>query len=172
MEEAAMRRALSAGLLFALAAAPAVAQISPGVDHLEDRIIHWVGPQTRALQQQVYEQVDRAHTHPIVMTFAPMKTADCRMTGAMLVINHDGTGQFDATTLTTAAHADATWHTLISIFDAEDRPLFSTGDFAGPEMKDGKSSTPYVWTNRFTMDPAVARVVFGRIDHARISYLC
>jgi hypothetical protein len=162
------------GLCLALLAAPALAfaQSAPHEDFLEKDIIHWVGPETAKLQGMVSDEAAEGHTRPMVMPFGTVRSGDCRMTKAMLVIRHDGTGEFDATTSTRAAHADVTWHTIISIYDANNEPLFSTGDFAGPEMNDGKPSTPYVWTNRFTMDPATLRRLFSRIDHAALSYSC
>lgn len=168
-------------LLLALArAAQAQAQfgdpggmsVMPGVDELEGQIIHWVGPQVLTLQNRARDEFLSYRTRPLVMPFPPVKTGACRMTKAALVIGRDGAGEFDATTMTLAANADATWHTTITLFDAHGRPLFGTGDFAGPEMDDGKPSTPYVWVNRFTMDPATLRKVFDEIDHASLSYAC
>ncbi len=90
-----------------------------------------------------------------------MKTRDCRMTNAVLVIGRDGAGEFDATTMTLAANTAVTWHTDITLLDAHGRRLFDTGDFAGPEMNDGKplTSLSYVRVNKFTMDPATLRKV-------------
>jgi hypothetical protein len=148
------------------------AQVSPNVDMLEGKNIHWVGPQVRALQNTAYDQYVAAHKHDMVMPFQPVKTGACRMTKAVLVIRRDGTGEFDATTMTLAANTHLTWHTNISLLDSNGRPLFGTGDFVGPEMNDGKAATPYVWVNRFTMDLATMRKVYDEIDHASLSYRC
>jgi hypothetical protein len=169
-----------AAALALVLASPALAQhfgdysysVDPGQDMLEGQIIHWVGPQVRALQNMVYDEVDAAHTHPLIMSFAPMKAGDCRMTNAVFVINHDGAGEFSARTRTLAANADVTWHTQITLMDAEGRKLFETGDFVGPEMNDGKPGTQYAWVNKFTMDRATLSKVFSQIDHAQVSYAC
>ena len=82
------------------------------------------------------------------------------------------TGEFRATTLTVVSGADSTWHTDITLLDTRGRKLFDTGDFAGPEMSDGKAATPYVWLNKFTMDRATLLKVYDDIDHASLSYGC
>lgn len=106
------------------------------------------------------------------MPFGPVQTGDCRMPRGVLVIRRDGAGEFRATTLTLAGGAEATWHTDIKLLDAKGRALFDTGDFAGPEMNDGKSGTPYAWVNKFTMDRATLLKVYDDIDHASLSYVC
>jgi hypothetical protein len=166
-----MPRGAAAVAVLALASG-AGAQVTPSVDMLEGQIIHWVGPQVRVLQDKAYEQYVAAHKRDMVMPFQPVKTGACRMTKAVLVIRRDGTGEFDATTMTLAANAKLTWHTNILLLDGNGRALFGTGDFVGPEMNDGKASTPYVWVNRFTMDQATMRKVYDEIDHASLSYRC
>jgi hypothetical protein len=175
-------RAIAALLLALASATPACAQaqygdpggisVAPMIDELEGQIIHWVGPQVVGLQNRRRDEFLASHTRDMVMPFGSMKAGDCRMTNAKLVIRRDGTGEFDATTSTVASNADSTWHTTIALFAADGRPLFWTGEFAGPEMNDGKPSTPYVWVNRFTMDPATMRKVYDEIDHASLSYNC
>ena len=165
-----MRIAWVVALVLSLAT-PAAAQLfSPRRDNIDTSVMR--APQAQVLRQEAYRQVDEAHTRPRVVSLAPMKTADCRMTGAGLIIRHDGTGEVDATTLTTAAHADRTWRMKIAILDGNDRPLFDTGNFDGPEMNDGQPSKPYAWVRRFTMDPATLRKVLDGMDHTAVSYAC
>jgi hypothetical protein len=146
--------------------------VAPLTDELESQIIHWVGPQVRVLQMTAYDEFNAGRARPIVLGFSPLKTGACRMSKAKLIIRPDGTGEFEATTMTLAANADLTWRTNILLRAADGRPLFGTGDFLGPEMNDGKASMPYVWVNKFTMDPATLRKVYGEIDHASVSYAC
>jgi hypothetical protein len=131
-----------------------------------------VGPVTIELQKTASDEYYAFHTQDLVMPFGSATAGDCRMTDAHLIIRRDGTGEFRATTLTTASGADSTWHTDITLMDAEGRKLFDTGDFVGPEMNDGKAATPYSWVNKFTMDRATLRKVYDEIDHAALSYEC
>ena len=165
----------AAGLMLAWASG-ALAQMDPsglfGSNILEKWNIHWVGPVTVALQKTATEEYNAFHNRDLVMPFGPVKAGDCRMTGAHLIIRRDGTGEFQATTLTVASGADSTWHTDITLQDTKGRALFDTGDFTGPEMNDGKAATPYVWVNKFTMDSVTLRKVYDDIDHASLRYVC
>jgi hypothetical protein len=165
----------AAGLVLA-AASGAFGQTDPsgllGANPLEKWIIHWVGPVVMATQDLATEEYYAFHTNDMYLHFGPIQAGDCRMTDAHLIIRRNGTGEFAARTLTVAAGADSTWHTDIVLQDAEGRALFDTGDFAGPEMNDGKASTPYVWVNKFSMDAPTLRKVYNDIDHASLNYVC
>jgi hypothetical protein len=161
-------------LCLAILAAPAAAgaQSAPNVNILEGQIIHWIGPQTAALQTNANDLNGVGHGKPIRMPFPRMKAGHCHMSDAVLVIRKDGAGEFDATTYTDVASSGEVWRTRITLYDEHGQALFETGDFDGPVMDSAKPARRYVWVNRFSMDPAAIDKVYGRIDHAHIDYSC
>lgn len=155
-----------------LAPGLALAQTSPNQDDLESQIIHWVGPQTTALQNTSTNLYYAGQEQPIVMPFSRLNAGRCHLKNAALIIRKDGTGEFDATTYSDTVGAGDAWRTLISIFDGDGQLLFDTGDFEGPVMDGASRAKPLVWVNRFSIDHAAITRLYGRIDHGQISFGC
>lgn len=150
----------------------AFAQSAPSRDMLEGQIIHWVGAETTTLQNTANDLAKGAGGQPITLPFADQSYGSCRMINAALIIRRDGSGEFLATTYTSEVHANAVWHTIISLYDERGRLLFGTGDFTGPVMDDGRPNVHHMWVNRFTMDAATLASVYKRIDHAALAFAC
>jgi hypothetical protein len=167
-----MKTILIAAFAALLSPALAFAQSVPSVAILESQIIHWNGPEVATLQNDATSLAVQARARPIVMPFESAKAGDCRMRSAVLIIRKDGTGEFDATTSTEAANSAAVWHTVVSIYDNQNRLLFDTGDFESPVMDDARPRTPHRWANRFTADHSTIDKLYSRIDHAQLSYRC
>jgi len=96
-------------------------------------------------------------------TWPQLNLGDDQMNaGSKLTLYSNGTARFDCQTLCFKTHSGDVWHHFLSVYDANNKALFSGGYFDSPRMDDGNPPPVYTWSAAFTFDP-------GKFDAAAIA---
>ena len=101
--------------------------------------VTFTGPAAQADVAGRQTALEKSATWPV------LRKGDCEQTGGRVVLRPNGTGFFEATTLTYRTHSGDRWRSTLIFHTTDGRKVFETSEMRSPRMSDGNPPPKYYW---------------------------